>query len=106
MRRLHDTRVGGIFLTGSSSRLLTREIATGLRGRCLAYEVFPLSFAEFLAFRGLALDRYAPAAVYAVEAQKSSRVNPAAGQILVRHTNRAGNRAAALRPLCPGCFAR
>ena len=45
VRRLHDTRAGAVFLTGSSSHLLSREIATGLRGRCLAYEVFPLSFA-------------------------------------------------------------
>jgi uncharacterized protein len=53
VRRLQDTRAGAVFLTGSSSRLLSREIATGLRGRCLSYEVFPLSFAEYLGFRGL-----------------------------------------------------
>lgn len=58
VRRLHDTRAGGIFLTGSSSHLLTREIATGLRGRCLSYEVFPLSFPEFLGFRGIVPEAY------------------------------------------------
>jgi len=69
VRRLHDTRVGGIFLTGSSSHLLAREIATGLRGRCLSYEVFPLSFAEYLAFRGLVPERYsAPAEAAAAAA--------------------------------------
>jgi len=62
VRRLHDTRAGAVFLTGSSSHLLTREIATGLRGRCLSYEVFPLSFPEYLAFRNLAPERYSPPA--------------------------------------------
>lgn len=58
VRRLHDTRAGSVFLTGSSSKLLAREIATGLRGRCLSYEVFPLSFAEYLAFRGIRHEPY------------------------------------------------
>lgn len=58
VRRLHDTRAGAVFLTGSSSRLLSREIATGLRGRCLSYEVFPLSFAEYLTFKGVRHEPY------------------------------------------------
>jgi predicted AAA+ superfamily ATPase len=37
-----------IFLTGSSSKLLSREIATQLRGRSLNCTVFPFSFKEFL----------------------------------------------------------
>jgi predicted AAA+ superfamily ATPase len=53
VRRLHDTEDAQIFLTGSSSHLLARELATGLRGRSVSYEVFPLSFAEFLAFNNL-----------------------------------------------------
>ena len=53
VRRLHDTEDAQIFLTGSSSHLLARELATSLRGRTISYEVFPLSFAEFLRFRGL-----------------------------------------------------
>jgi predicted AAA+ superfamily ATPase len=53
VRRLHDTEEAGLFVTGSSSHLLSRELATGLRGRSVSYEVFPLSFAEFLKFRGL-----------------------------------------------------
>jgi predicted AAA+ superfamily ATPase len=53
LRRLHDTEDVRLFVTGSSSSLLARELAAGLRGRSVAYEVFPLSFAEFLAFRGL-----------------------------------------------------
>ena len=53
VRRLHDTEDLEIFVTGSSSHLLARELATGLRGRSISYEVFPLSFAEFLVFNGL-----------------------------------------------------
>lgn len=53
LRRLHDTENVCLFVTGSSSHLLSRELATGLRGRSVSYEVFPLSFAEFLRFRGL-----------------------------------------------------
>lgn len=53
LRRLHDTEDVSLFVTGSSSHLLSRDIATGLRGRSVSYEVFPLSFEEFLRFRGL-----------------------------------------------------
>jgi len=61
VRRLHDTHAGFVFLTGSSSHLLTRTIATGLRGRCLSFEVFPLSFGEYVGFRGLAIEPYSTA---------------------------------------------
>ncbi|MCX6538590.1 MAG: ATP-binding protein [Acidobacteria bacterium] len=53
LRRLHDTEDARLFVTGSSSHLLSRELATGLRGRSVSFEVFPLSFAEFLRFRRL-----------------------------------------------------
>lgn len=56
IRRLYDTENCAIFLTGSSAKLLSKEIATALRGRTLSYEVFPLSFREFLRFRGIKSD--------------------------------------------------
>ncbi|MCS7212807.1 MAG: ATP-binding protein [Candidatus Calescibacterium sp.] len=37
-----------IFITGSSSKLLGRELATELRGRTISYFLFPFSFREFL----------------------------------------------------------
>lgn len=37
-----------LIITGSSSKLLSREIATELRGRTLSFTVFPLSFSEYL----------------------------------------------------------
>lgn len=58
VRRLHDTEDAHLFVTGSSSHLLSRELATRLRGRSVSYEVFPLSFPEFLAFRGLEHEPY------------------------------------------------
>jgi len=48
VRRIHDERRFRIFITGSSSKLLSREIATSLRGRCLSFILYPFSFAEFL----------------------------------------------------------
>ncbi|MEZ4887757.1 MAG: ATP-binding protein [Chitinophagales bacterium] len=53
VRRLLDTENCRIYVTGSSSKLLSRELATGLRGRTLSFEVFPLSFHEFLTFQDL-----------------------------------------------------
>lgn len=53
VRRLLDTKKCRIFLTGSSAKLLSKEIATSLRGRSLAIEIDPLSFAEFLEFHHL-----------------------------------------------------
>lgn len=47
VRSLHDEGFD-IFLTGSSSKLLSKEIATSLRGRTLSYTVLPFSFREFL----------------------------------------------------------
>jgi len=51
LRKLRDGANYKIFVTGSSSKLLSREISTLLTGRHLTYEVFPLSFEEFLNFR-------------------------------------------------------
>lgn len=46
--RLLRTERCEIYLTGSSSRMLSKEIATQMRGRALAWEIFPFSFQEFL----------------------------------------------------------
>ena len=53
IRRLQDTHTKHIFLTGSNSKLLSKEIATSLRGRSISFEIFPLSFSEFLDFKGI-----------------------------------------------------
>jgi len=51
VRTAHDLNKAKIYLTGSSSQLLSGEIATAISGRYLHVEVFPLSFHEFLAFK-------------------------------------------------------
>lgn len=48
IRRYLDTKMVKIYLTGSSAKLLSKEIATSLRGRSIATEVWPFSFDEFL----------------------------------------------------------
>ena len=40
-----------LIVSGSSSKLLSKEIATQLRGRSLTYLMLPLSFREFLSFK-------------------------------------------------------
>jgi len=40
-----------VYLSGSSSRMLSREIATSMRGRSLTYQILPFSFKEFLKAR-------------------------------------------------------
>ncbi len=46
--RLMRTEKCEVFLTGSSARMLSKEVATQMRGRALSWEVFPFSFHEFL----------------------------------------------------------
>jgi predicted AAA+ superfamily ATPase len=52
IRRVLDTLEVRIVLTGSSSKLLSSEIATTLRGRSLASEIFPYNFQEYLRAHG------------------------------------------------------
>lgn len=58
IRRIYDTENCAIFITGSSSQFLTKEISTSLRGRTLSYEIYPLSFKEFLRFKRIKPDLY------------------------------------------------
>lgn len=48
IRRFFDSKNVQIFLTGSSAKLLSKEIATSLRGRSFAIEIWPYSFSEYL----------------------------------------------------------
>ena len=45
-----------LVITGSSSRMLSRDIATELRGRTLSFTVYPLSFREYLNAKKISLD--------------------------------------------------
>jgi predicted AAA+ superfamily ATPase len=46
-----------IFVSGSSSKLLSKEIATSLRGRSISYLLLPFSFREFLDLKGFPAPR-------------------------------------------------
>ena len=48
VERMMRTEQCEVYLTGSSARMLSREIATQMRGRALSWEMFPFSFREFL----------------------------------------------------------
>lgn len=52
IRRLIDTESASILVSGSSAKLLSREIATSLRGRALAVPLLPFSFREALRHTG------------------------------------------------------
>ena len=52
VRELLDLRTYSIFITGSSSKMLSREVATQLRGRSLTYLMLPFSFSEYLRAEG------------------------------------------------------
>ncbi|MEI6388703.1 MAG: ATP-binding protein [Spirochaetota bacterium] len=53
VERMLHSESARLYLTGSSARLLSREIATQLRGRALTGELWPFSFEEYLRFRNL-----------------------------------------------------
>jgi uncharacterized protein len=50
--RILRTEMCKVFITGSSAKMLSKEIATSMRGRSLSFEVFPFSFSEFLKYKG------------------------------------------------------
>ncbi len=53
VRRVMDSEKVDVFLSGSSAKLLSREVATSLRGRAVEVLVHPFSFREALAHAGL-----------------------------------------------------
>jgi predicted AAA+ superfamily ATPase len=48
LRRFFDSKNCQIYVTGSSAKLLSKEIATSLRGRSLSIEIWPYDFNEYL----------------------------------------------------------
>lgn len=55
-RRLADSHYK-VFITGSNAQMLSKEIYTTLGGRYIAYEVFPFSFREYLAYHDVELQK-------------------------------------------------
>ena len=58
VKRLVEREEHFVFLTGSSSKLLSKEIATQLRGRTVTQEIYPFSFKEILNLNGIEPVRY------------------------------------------------
>ena len=58
VRRIYDTLNLQLYITGSSSKLLSSEIATSLRGRTITYEIFPFSFKEYLRHKEIEVNLY------------------------------------------------
>jgi predicted AAA+ superfamily ATPase len=57
IRKKYDLKTRDKFIiSGSCSYLLRREYSTLLTGRNITFDVFPLSFGEFLLFRGMKID--------------------------------------------------
>lgn len=52
VNRIQTTESCEVYITGSSARLLSKEIATELGGRAFTWELFPFSFREFLRAKG------------------------------------------------------
>jgi len=52
VRRLIDSEPIDVVISGSSAQMLSAEIASSMRGRALACEVFPFSFREALRHQG------------------------------------------------------
>ncbi len=56
-RRVLDSEKVRLFVSGSSAAMLSREVATSMRGRAMEVTVFPFSFREALAHRDQLPDR-------------------------------------------------
>ena len=73
VRRLLDSDGNEVIVTGSSSALLSREIATSLRGRSWTVPLYPFSFAETLRHRGAAI----PEPPFVLSGQERARLEHA-----------------------------
>jgi predicted AAA+ superfamily ATPase len=58
VRAVMDTENLQVYVSGSSSKLLSKEIATSLRGRTITYYVYPFSFREYLRAKGFRIENY------------------------------------------------
>jgi predicted AAA+ superfamily ATPase len=56
-RRILDSEKVRLFISGSSASMLSREVATSMRGRAMEITVFPFSFREALAHTGSLPDK-------------------------------------------------
>ena len=53
LRRMVDTQKATIYVSGSSSKMLSAQLASEFRGRSISRELFPMGFSEYVRYRGL-----------------------------------------------------
>ncbi len=53
VERVMRTERCEVYITGSSAKMLSKEIATEMRGRALSWEIFPFSLVEYLTFKNI-----------------------------------------------------
>jgi len=58
VRTMLDREKIKVFITGSSSKILSKEIATQLRGRSITYNIYPFSFREYLRAKNIQYSKY------------------------------------------------
>jgi len=58
VRAVIDGENSQVFISGSSSKLLSKEISTQMRGRIIPYHVYPFSFKEFLKAKDFKIDMH------------------------------------------------
>lgn len=58
IKRVAEREGALVYITGSSSRLLSKEIATELRGRTITYELFPFNFKELMRINGMHPEKF------------------------------------------------
>lgn len=78
VRRLLDTEKVEVFVSGSSAALLSREIATAMRGRAWEVVIFPFSFEEYLRHHNFEL----PPRIDLISAPERSRLQAALKEYL------------------------
>ena len=79
VRRLLDIGNNQIFVTGSSAALLSREVATALRGRAWEVQIYPFGFTEVLKHQG----REVPASPDFLSSAERARIERAFADWLV-----------------------
>lgn len=57
VRARNETENIKIIVSGSSAKLMSRELGTLLTGRHVSIDVYPLSFREYLAFKGISVPK-------------------------------------------------
>lgn len=58
IKRVVERESALVYVTGSSSKLLSKEIATELRGRTITYELFPFNFKELMKINGMHPEKF------------------------------------------------